>query len=122
MWMRYLTPFAEPDEAPAREPLLDDEQEQEVQSFIQFFREKKDQRKYQLSLVKDFLDDPARFGIQPDVLPSSTTLEEFEDRRKELKYRMALMRTLLELMEDELQLLEKGEAYTRARDAESTPT
>jgi hypothetical protein len=98
---------------------LDDQAEADVQQFLKTLSEKKEQKKYQLSLIKEYLADPSRFGGQADVIPTSTTLEEFEERKRDLTFRMGLLKMLLALAEEEMHLLLRAEAYTRA-EAEKT--
>lgn len=100
---------------------LDPKQDEEVRTFIRTLTERKEKRKHQLSIVKSFLEDPLRFGLQTELVPSSTSSEEIEHRKQELGYRIKLLKTLLEIMEGEMQLLEQGEAYVDAQ-ADENPT
>ena len=115
---RKLAGQGHPDVHPRQPPqrtLLDQRKDEEVRTFIRTLTERKEKRKYQLSIVKSFLEDPLRFGLQTDLVPSSTTSEEIEQRKQELDYRIKLLKTLLEIMEGEMVLLEQGEAYVTAQ-------
>jgi hypothetical protein len=92
---------------------LNAQQENDVRAFVASKAKQLDRRKYQLSLVKEFIDDPSRFGLDPGDIPTSTSLKEFAERRSELEYRIALMRTFLEILTEELRVLDQAEAYTR---------
>ena len=99
---------------------LDPKKDEEVRSFIRTLTERKEKRKHQLSIVKSFLEDPLRFGLQTELVPSSTTSEEIEQRKQELGYRIKLLKTLLEIMEGEMQLLDQGEAYVDAQSEQTS--
>jgi hypothetical protein len=88
-------------------------QDGDLRAFVASRSAQMDQRRYQLSLIKDFIDDPTRFGIKPGDVPTSTTLAEFAERRGELQYRINTVRTFLDLLNEELRLLEQAEAYAR---------
>ena len=106
----------EPAPDPAGDPAsrwLSSSEESEVRAFITSQSAQMEQRKYQMSLIKDFLGDPSRFGISPGDIPTSTSLQEFAERRRELQYRIATIKTFLDLLTEELRLLEQAEAYAR---------
>lgn len=86
---------------------------QEVRAFIATRSAQMEERKYQLLLIKDFIEDPTRFGIKPADIPTSTSLEEFAEKRRELQYRIAMMQTFLDVLKEELRLLDDAEAYAR---------
>lgn len=88
---------------------LDNEAEQELRAFLKNFREKKERRKYQLSLIKDYLVDPSRFGPHSTTIYTSSTEEELEERKRELEFRIALFKTLLALAEEEFKLILQAE-------------
>lgn len=100
---------------------LDDKTDGDVRDFIKTFSEKKEQRKYQLSLIKEYLLDPSKFGTQSDVIPTSTTVEEFEQRKRELNFRIALVKTVLALAEEELRVLLQAEKYAHEKDEAAPP-
>lgn len=104
--------------APTKEAL---QQDKELQRFIKALLEKKDERKYQLSVVKGFLEDPLSFGIKTEGIPSSSTVEEIEARRQELQYRADLLRTLLEMTEGEMQLLDATEVASEPEPTSTEP-
>ncbi len=99
-----------------------DQRDGEILDFLRQFSEKKDQRKYQLSIIKDFLDDPGRFSLQDDLIPSSTSPEEFEGRKKDLTLRIKLMQALLSLAEEEYRRLLQAEAFARSGEGKSEPS
>lgn len=101
---------------------LDDNADAELRTFIKGFSEKKEQRKYQLSLIKEYLADPSRFGPQSDVIPTSTTVEEFEERKRDLAFRIALLKTLLALSEEEQRLLLQAESFAQSQAAGDPPS
>lgn len=98
---------------------LNAQQENDVRAFVASKAKQMERRKYQLSLVKEFIDDPKRFGLDPGDIPTSTSLKEFAERRSELEYRIALMRTFLEILNEELRALDHAEAYTRKNGADA---
>lgn len=118
---------AEPAEKPPSDTVdrLLATEEGTVRAFIASRTAQMDHRKYQMSLIKDFVDDPSRFGIKAGAIPTSTSLQEFAEKRSELQYRIAMTRTFLDLLTEDLRLLEQAEDYARNgsdgdRKAEST--
>jgi hypothetical protein len=97
---------------------LDSGKEREVRDFVAARGKQAAERKYQLSLIKDFVENPSRFGLDPGRIPTSTAPEEFAERRSELEYRIAMARTLLQLLDEELQMLTKAEAFAQNERAE----
>ncbi len=106
------TGTAEP--APERS-WLDPAAESGVRSFVEARRAQMEQRKYQLSLIKSFIDDPSRFGLDSGDIPTSTSPEEFAERRSELEYRIATVKTFLGLLNEELRQLKQAEAYAQGK-------
>jgi hypothetical protein len=106
--------LAHPGQRSGTKRWLDDQAEAEVTQFVKSLSEKKEKKKYQLSLIKEYLADPSRFGAQSDVIPTSTSLEEFAERKRDLIFRINLMKMLLALAEEEFELLLRAEAYARA--------
>jgi hypothetical protein len=96
---------------------LNSTQETEVRAFVASRSAIMKQREYQISLVKDFIGDPSRFGIDPGEIPTSTSLDEFASRKGELQYLITTVRTFLELLTDEMKVLEQAEAHARKSDA-----
>ena len=94
---------------------LDTAEEYDVRAFIAARSAQMDQRKYQMSLIKDFVADPSRFGLSHGDIPTSTSLEEFAERRSELDYRIAIVKTFLDLLTEELGQLDLAEAYARGK-------
>jgi hypothetical protein len=100
--------------APDSKRWLDAEEAADVRSLFREAREKAEQRKYQLSLFKKYLVDPSRLLPDGNGIPSSTTLDEFEERKRDLEFRVSLLKALLAMAEEEYALLLQGEAYARA--------
>lgn len=94
---------------------LDPTTESGVRSFVEARRAQMEQRKYQLSLIKSFIDDPSRFGLDSGDIPTSTSPEEFAERRSELEYRIATVKTFLGLLNEELRQLKQAEAYAQGK-------
>jgi len=110
------------DSPPKSKQWLDQTQDRDVSEYVKKLTETKEQRKYQLSLVKEFLVDPSRFGLETELIPTSTTAEEFEERKRDLNYRISLLKTLLAFTEEEHKLLLRAEAYTLAQNGEPPPS
>ena len=95
------------------------QKDEELRSFVEALAERKKKKKHQLQIIKDLFEDPIRFGLQTEFIPSSTSIEEIEQRKKELRYRMDLLRTMLEMMESEMELLSRGQTPTTEGDHKS---
>lgn len=80
-------------------------QDDELLPFIQNLRERDKNRKQQLSIIKKLYEDPISFGLQNEIIPSSTNAEEIAARKKDLQYRIDILRAILEAAEGEMQLL-----------------
>jgi hypothetical protein len=78
---------------------------EDLNAFIKDIVDKKKQRKKQLEIIHDFFTNPASYGVETDIIPSSTEQLEIDDRIKELQYRIDLLRSVLSAMEGEIQLL-----------------
>ena len=68
---------------------------------------RKGERKKQLEIIQDFFEHPEKYGIETDLIPTSTKRAEVEERRNELQYRVDLLRSVLTAMEGELELLSR---------------
>ena len=88
-------------------------QQEELRAFISYRTAKLEQRKYQMLLVKEFLDDPSRFGLSGGDIPTSTSLAEFAERRNDLEHRIAIAKTFLDLLNEELRQLDQAEAWVK---------
>jgi hypothetical protein len=97
-----------PASAPAS-PLPGATQGGELNDFIKQLVDKRQQRRHQLEIIQDFFENPVEFGIEADVIPSGTPLEEIRERKKELRYRIDLLRSVLEALEGEHKLLTHAE-------------
>ena len=81
----------------------------ELNDFIKQLVDRREQRRHQLEIIQDFFENPVEFGIEADVIPSGTPLEEIRERKKELRYRIDLLRSVLEALEGEHKLLTHAE-------------
>jgi hypothetical protein len=81
----------------------------ELNAFIKQLVDRREQRRHQLGIIQDFFENPVEFGIEADVVPSGTPLEEIRERKKELRYRIDLLRSVLEALEGEHKLLTHAE-------------
>jgi len=78
----------------------------------------RNERRRQLRLLRKFFLEPAIIGLRTEPIPSSSTWEEIEQRKKEVRYRIALLKALLAAAQDELKLLSQAKA---ADSNETTP-
>jgi len=76
----------------------------ELNEFIKGLVDRRRQRKHQLEIIHDFFENPVEFGVDIDSVPSGTTLEEIQTRKKELTYRIDLLRSVLEALQGELDM------------------
>jgi hypothetical protein len=81
----------------------------ELNDFIKQLVDRREQRRHQLGIIQEFFENPVEFGIEADVVPSGTPLEEIRERKKELRYRIDLLRSVLEALEGEHKLLTHAE-------------
>jgi len=84
-------------------------QGEELNAFIKDLVEKKKQRKHQLDIIQDFFENPDDYGVQVDIIPSSTSHKEIGERKAELNYRVDLLKSVLQALEGELELLGMAE-------------
>jgi hypothetical protein len=87
----------------------DSSQGGELNDFIRQLVDRREQRRHQLGIIQDFFENPVEFGVEADVVPSGTPLEEIRERKKELRYRIDLLRSVLEALEGEHKLLTHAE-------------
>jgi len=76
-----------------------------INKFIKEIVERKKERKKQLEIIHDFFENPAAYGVDTDLIPSSTTPEEIDGRKKELQHKIDLLRSVLKALEGEMQML-----------------
>ena len=69
----------------------------------------KKRKEKQLRLLRDFFIRPEIVQMQNDSIPTSSSTDEIEQRKRELHYRLNLIKALLEVTESELQLLSERE-------------
>ena len=84
-------------------------QGRELNDFIKQLVDRRAQRRHQLEIIQDFFENPVEFGVQADEIPSGTPLEEIRERKKELRYRIDLLRSVLEALEGEHKVLTHAE-------------
>jgi glycerophosphoryl diester phosphodiesterase len=77
----------------------------DINKFIKEIVERKKERKKQLEIIHDFFENPAAYGVDTDLITSSTTPEEIEGRKKELQHKIDLLRSVLKALEGEMQML-----------------
>lgn len=88
---------------------LADVQAAEIVGFVEDLVARDRKRRQQLGILKQFLDNPVDFGLDTEVVPTSSTPAEIAQRRKELQYKIDLLRNLLELMQSELTMLDQAQ-------------
>jgi hypothetical protein len=98
-----------------KEPTSDAEK---LNAFLKEMSERRKNRKHQLQIIQDFLDNPVEFGVEVDYIPHGTPLSELRQRRRELHYRIALLRSVLEAFEGEMSLIEQAELSALSPDPE----
>lgn len=76
----------------------------DLDAFLGKLKERKRQKKYHLQLIQEFFENPVQFGVQTDFIPSSTTLEEIRAHKKDLQYRIDLLKSILQALEGEMQI------------------
>jgi len=74
-----------------------------LEMFIQM-----EERKQQLKLLSELLNNPAVLSLKNEAIPCSTTAGEIEQRKRELQYRIDVLKVLLEVTESELNMLSRA--------------
>ena len=69
---------------------------------------KSEERRKQLQLLQEFLRNPSVVNLKDDVIPTLSSRAEIEQRKKELQYRIDILKALLEVTQDELELLSRA--------------
>ena len=77
----------------------------DINKFLKDIVQRKKQRKKQLEIIHDFFENPAAYGIDTDLIPSSTTTAEVDERKKDLTHKIDLLRSVLKALEGEMQML-----------------
>jgi hypothetical protein len=80
----------------------------EILAYAKTFKERKDKRKKQFSIIKGLFEDPLTFDLDKQVIPTSSSNEEIASRQKELQYRIDILKAILEIAEAEMQLLSQA--------------
>jgi hypothetical protein len=78
-----------------------------LKEFLTSIASRKGERKKQLQIIQDFFQHPEKYGIETNLIPTSTQRAEVEERKSELQYRVDLLRSVLTAMEGELELLSR---------------
>jgi hypothetical protein len=99
----------DPNAGPAGRLSMAEVQQRELLDFLRGLVERDRERREQLKIIKGFLDDPIAFGLQTDVIPTSSTQEEIARRKKEVEYRVSLLTSMLEIYQGELKMLTMAE-------------
>ena len=86
----------------------EDIQGAEILAYAKTFKEQKDKRKKQFSIIKGLFEDPLTFDLDKQVIPTSSSSEEITSRQKELQYRIDILKAILEIAEAEMQLLSQA--------------
>jgi hypothetical protein len=81
---------------------------EELTGFLRSLRSDKDKRKYQLGLVKELYEDPLKLNFKTQFVPNSSTPEEIAERKMELRYRIDMLKAVMEITEGELNLLSRA--------------
>lgn len=92
-------------ELPETSPAEADIQGAEMLTFVKTLKEQKEQRTKQFSIVKDLFDNPLTFDLDKQVIPTTSTVEEITARKKELQYRVDILKSILEVADAEMQIL-----------------
>ena len=77
----------------------------EMLTFVKTLKEQKEQRTKQFSIVKELFDNPLTFDLDKQVIPTTSTVEEISARKKELQYRVDILKSILEVADAEMQIL-----------------
>jgi hypothetical protein len=85
----------------------------ELSGFLQSMGGRKQKRQHQLQLIKEFFDNPLAFGAEANIIPTSTTAAEIEQRKKEVNYRIDLIKSVLAVLEGEMEMLNRGRPALR---------
>ncbi|MCK5664182.1 MAG: hypothetical protein KAI17_11885 [Thiotrichaceae bacterium] len=93
------------DEAPETVAEEKDIPGEEMLSFVKTLKEQKEQRTKQFSIVKELFDNPLTFDMDKQVIPTTSTVEEISARKKELQYRVDILKSILEVADAEMQIL-----------------
>ena len=97
-------------ESPSRGAAAGDARTQaaELNAFLKSMGGRKQMRQHQLQLIKEFFDNPLAFGAEANIIPTSTTTAEIEQRKKEVNYRIDLLKSVLAVLEGEMEMLNRG--------------
>ena len=85
----------------------DDSEEEGLTEFLTSLKTKDEERKHRLALLKKLFDNPLKLNFDNEVIPCSSTPEEIAERRKELQYRIDILKAVLAMTEGEMLLLSK---------------
>ena len=93
------------DELPEVSQSYEKTQDAEMLTFAKTHKEQKEKRKKQFAIIKDLFEDPLTFDLDKQVIPTSSSREEIIARKKELQYRIDILRSILEIADAEMQIL-----------------
>ena len=74
----------------------------QLNEFLTSLVGRKTRKKQQLKQIKEFFENPHSYGVDIHDPLTSTTRAEIEKREEDLRYRIALLKSLLEAAESEL--------------------
>jgi hypothetical protein len=78
------------------------------------------ERAVQLRDFQDFLQNPSLLDLHGKELDTSSTADEIEARKGEIRYRIQIMRSMLAVLTDELSELEQARPQASAGETPST--
>jgi len=70
--------------------------------------------------IQDFLENPNLVDLRGEVLDTSSTPEEIETRKGEVRYQIQIMRSIVAVLTDELKELERAQPSASTDQATST--
>ncbi|UOM32856.1 hypothetical protein [Acuticoccus sp. I52.16.1] len=96
-------PFARARTAPPPvAPLPEEEDEAEIA-----LQERMAEKLERLQGIQDYLHNPIPFDLKVQPLEASSTPEEIAERRRELNYQAHVLESIIEVIHDELDMLDK---------------
>lgn len=69
---------------------------------------RKTRKKHQLQKIKEFFENPQLYGVDIHDTDTSSSDEEIEQRKRDLRYRISLLSTLLDAAKTELNFLDQA--------------
>lgn len=93
------------DEFPEKPSAEEEIQGAEMLTFVKTLKEQKEKRTKQFSIIKELYENPLTFDLDKQVIPTTSTVEEISARKKELQYRVDILKSILEVADAEMQIL-----------------